>query len=102
MHSPEETIGRDMSNRAMQSSSDPQTRQRTHAEKMLARVERRSRQAAKLVEKWKARLAELDREGVAAKQSKLWADDQEEQGSETDSASGARLTLPEPVPPPAR
>ncbi len=42
---------------------------------MLARAERRSRQALKLVEKWKVRLAELDREGVAAKQAKLWADD---------------------------
>ncbi|MGI4827696.1 MAG: hypothetical protein ACRYFU_05835 [Janthinobacterium lividum] len=85
----------------MPSSSNPQMRQRTHAEKMLARAERRSRQAAKLVEKWKARLAELDREGFVAKQSKLWADDQEEQGSETDGASGARLTAPEPAPPPA-
>ena len=45
---------------------------------MLARAERRSRQAASLVDKWKARLAELDREGVAAKQAKLWANDQQE------------------------
>jgi hypothetical protein len=43
---------------------------------MLARAERRSRQALKLVEKWKARLADLDREGVVAKQAKLFADDQ--------------------------
>ena len=42
---------------------------------MLARAERRSRQALKLVDKWKDRLADLDREGVAAKQTKLWADD---------------------------
>jgi hypothetical protein len=35
---------------------------------MLARAERRSRQALKLVEKWKVKLADLDREGVAAKQ----------------------------------
>jgi len=42
---------------------------------MLARAERRSRQAAKLVEKWKSRLAELDRAGVAARQAKLWADE---------------------------
>jgi hypothetical protein len=28
-----------------------------------------------LVEKWKARLADLDRQGVAAKQAKLWTDD---------------------------
>jgi hypothetical protein len=60
---------------------DPQTRQRTHAEKMLARAERRSRQVAKLVEKWKARLVELDREGVAARQAKLWADDHQEKES---------------------
>jgi hypothetical protein len=33
---------------------------------MLARAERRSRQAGKLVDKWKARLVELDRAGVAA------------------------------------
>ena len=46
---------------------------------MLARAERRSRQALKLVEKWKARMAALDREGVAAKQAKLFADDQPEQ-----------------------
>jgi hypothetical protein len=43
---------------------------------MLARAERRSRQALKLVEKWRARLADFDREGVAAKQAKLFADDQ--------------------------
>jgi hypothetical protein len=42
---------------------------------MLARAERRSRQAAKLVGKWKARLADLDREGIAAKQAKLWGDE---------------------------
>ena len=48
---------------------------------MLARAERRSRQAAKLVEKWKARLVELKREGVAAKQAKLWVDDHQEKES---------------------
>ncbi len=58
--------------------SDPQTRQRAHAERMLARAERRSRQAYKLVEKWKTRLKELDREGVAARQAKLFAEDQQE------------------------
>ena len=62
--------------RHMATNSDPQTRQREHAGRMLARAERRSRQALKLVEKWKARLADLDREGVAAKQAKLFADDQ--------------------------
>ena len=51
---------------------DKSAQQRIHAERMLARAERRSRQAAKLVDKWKLRLAELDRAGVAAKQAKLW------------------------------
>jgi hypothetical protein len=55
---------------------DKSTQRRTHAERMLARAERRSRQAAKLVDKWKLRLAELDRPGVAAKQARLWADEQ--------------------------
>ncbi len=50
---------------------------------MLARAERRSRQADKLVQKWKLRLAELDRQGVAAKQAKLFADELTGQGSET-------------------
>jgi hypothetical protein len=52
---------------------------------MLARAERRSRQAWKLVEKWKATLADLDRQGVAAKQTKLFADDLPVQGSEANS-----------------
>ena len=65
----------------MASISDPQTRQREHAERMLARAERRSQQALKLVEKWKTQLAELDREGVAARQAKLFAENQQEQGS---------------------
>jgi hypothetical protein len=59
----------------MASIIDPQTRQREHAERMLARAERRSRQALKLVEKWKTRLAELDREGGAARQTQLFAED---------------------------
>ncbi len=50
-------------------------RKRAHTERMLARAERRSRQAQKIVEKWKARLAELDRQGVAAKQARLWIED---------------------------
>ena len=55
------------------SSSD---RKRAHTERMLARAEKRSRQAQKLVDKWKLRLAELDREGIAAKQAKLWVEDE--------------------------
>ncbi len=54
---------------------DEQTRRRAHAERMLARAERRSRQALKLVEKWRAKIAALDREGVAVKQGRLFADD---------------------------
>lgn len=42
---------------------------------MLARAERRSRQALQLVEKWKTKLTDLDQEGIAAKQAKLFADD---------------------------
>jgi hypothetical protein len=42
---------------------------------MLARAERRSRRALKLVEKWRAKIAALDREGVAVKQARLFADD---------------------------
>ena len=56
-------------------STDQPDRRRAHVERLLLRAERRSRQAAKLVEKWKARLADLDRQGVAAKQAKLWTDD---------------------------
>ncbi len=65
----------------MENSSYSQTRQITHTERMLARAERRSRQASKLVEKW---LADLDRGGVAAKQAKLFTDDQPGQGSDAD------------------
>ncbi len=54
---------------------DDQARQRAHAERMLARANRRRRQAMKLVEKWRAKIAALDREGVAAKQARLFADD---------------------------
>ena len=57
-------------------------RKRAHIERMLARAEQRSRQAMKLVEKWKGKLSELEREGVAAKQARLFADDQPEQGRE--------------------
>ena len=46
-------------------------RQRAHVERMLQRAEKRSRQAQKIVEKWKAKLMELDRAGVAVKQARL-------------------------------
>ena len=57
-------------------------RQRAHVERMLQRAEKRSRQAQKIVEKWKAKLMELDRAGVAAKQARLW---QEEHFQEIES-----------------
>ena len=44
---------------------------------MLERAERRQKQTAKLVEKWKERIAELDREGIAAQQPRLWSEDQD-------------------------
>jgi hypothetical protein len=47
----------------MASTCDNQARQKAHAERMLARAERRSRQALRLVEKWQAKIAALDREG---------------------------------------
>ena len=50
--------------------------QRAHVERMFARAERRHRRASKLVEKWKTRLAEFDRQGVVAKQAEPFADDQ--------------------------
>jgi hypothetical protein len=52
---------------------------------MLARAERRLGQAAKLVDKWKLRLAELDRAGIAARQAKLWSDEQPEYEPKTDT-----------------
>jgi hypothetical protein len=57
------------------SSPDNAIRQRAHAERMLARAERRHRQASRLLEKWKLRITELDRAGIAAKQARLWADE---------------------------
>lgn len=54
---------------------DQPDRRRAHVERMLLRAERRSLQASKLVEKWKVRLANFDREGIAPKQAKLWSDD---------------------------
>jgi hypothetical protein len=61
----------------------PPDRRRAHAERMLARAEKRHRQALKLVERWKLRIAELDRAGVAARQASLWADEHPEALSDT-------------------
>jgi hypothetical protein len=62
-------------------------KQRVHTEKMLARAERRERQASKLVEKWKLRLAELDRKGIEARQARLWADDHADSAPEAGTLS---------------
>jgi hypothetical protein len=50
-------------------------REREHAERMLKRAQRHQIRAAKLVEKWQARIADLDRAGVAAVQPRLWPDE---------------------------
>lgn len=50
-------------------------RERTHVERMLKRARHRQKQAAKLVEKWEGKLAELDRAGVEAKQPRLWEEE---------------------------
>jgi hypothetical protein len=39
---------------------------------MLERARRRAKQAAKLVEKWEKRLADVDRLDTEAKQARLW------------------------------
>ena len=54
----------------------PDDRRRAHVERMLARARKRSRQAQKIVAKWEAKLMELDREGVATKQPRLWQEEQ--------------------------
>lgn len=59
-------------------------RRRAHVERMLARAEKRHQQAAKLVEKWRLRILELDRAGVAARQASLWADEHPDALPETD------------------
>ena len=52
---------------------------------MLRRAERRHKQAAKLVEKWKKRIAELDRAGIAARQPTLWTEIQDGETSMADT-----------------
>ncbi|WP_263377211.1 hypothetical protein [Granulicella aggregans] len=56
---------------------------------MLARAERRHQQAWKLVEKWRLRIAELDRAGVAVRQARLWAEEQVDSTSKADTLGGA-------------
>jgi hypothetical protein len=47
-------------------------REREHAERMLKRAQRQQVRAAKLVEKWQTRIANLDRAGITAIQPRLW------------------------------
>jgi hypothetical protein len=42
---------------------------------MLKRAQRQQTRAAKLVEKWQTKIADLDRAGVAAVQPRLWSDE---------------------------
>ncbi len=63
------------------------TRERTSSA-CFSEHEKRSRQAQKIVEKWEAKLTELDRAGVAAKQARLW---QEEHLQEIGIANIANL-----------
>jgi hypothetical protein len=60
-------------------------RVRAHAERMLARAERRSHQALKLVDKWKLRIAALDRVGIAARQATFWSEEQPEREVQPDT-----------------
>jgi len=50
-------------------------REREHAGRMLKRAQRQHARAAKLVEKWQARIADLDRAGIAAVQPRLWSNE---------------------------
>ena len=59
----------------MPSGSSADDRRRTHVERMLARARKRSRHAQKIVEKWEAKLAELDQDAVAIKQPRLWQEE---------------------------
>jgi len=52
-------------------------REREHAERMLKRAQRQHARAAKLVEKWRARIVDLDRAGIAAVQPRLWPNESE-------------------------
>jgi len=50
-------------------------RGREHAERMLKRAQRHRARAEKLVAKWQAKIANLDRAGVAAVQPRLWPEE---------------------------
>jgi hypothetical protein len=63
------------------------SRQRAHAERMLARAQKKASQASKLVEKWKKKINELDRIGVAAMQARLWSEDNSDEDTDVDPPS---------------
>ena len=65
------------------------TREREHAERMLKRAQRQQMRAAKLVEKWKTKIADLDRAGVAAVQPRLWSDESDAVNPPTSLSSDA-------------
>ena len=54
---------------------------------MFARAERRLSQAANLVDKWKVRLAEMDRAGIDAKQANLWPEKELDNEPMTDAVA---------------
>jgi hypothetical protein len=58
-------------------------REREHAERMLKRAQRQQVRAAKLVEKWQTRIANLDRAGISAIQPRLWSDESDTLNSPT-------------------
>jgi hypothetical protein len=64
-------------------------REREHAERMLKRAQRHQVRAAKLVEKWQTRIANLDRAGVAAIQPRLWSDESDTINPPTSLSSDA-------------
>jgi hypothetical protein len=64
------------------------TREREHAERMLKRAQRRQTRAAKLVEKWQMRIADLDRMGVDAVQPYLWSDESDPASLCSESLTG--------------
>jgi hypothetical protein len=68
--------------------SNSNNRELEHAERMLKRARRQQTRAVKLVEKWQARIANLERAGVAAIQPRLWSDESDTEISPTSLRSG--------------
>jgi hypothetical protein len=50
------------------------TRDREHAERMLARARRKAKQVARLVAKWESRVNEANRKQTLENQPSLWSD----------------------------